>query len=457
VRRVVGRLRVVAALLALLAALPAVAWAADDPYRIQQWSLDRIGVEAAWDRSRGAGIVVAVIDTGVDLAHPDLRDRLVRDADGEVVGLDLVEGRSPADRHGHGTLVAGVIAATAGNGEGIAGVAPEASILPIRALDDDGAGRGRDIDTAIRWAVDQGADVINLSLESVKTSDGGRVGPGAPTAAVRYAWERGVPVVVAAGNNGASASDYPEDSPVVLVGASDRDDRRAAFSDRGRTDAVLAPGIDIVSTWCRQPRGGPCDGRTHTYGIAEGTSFAAPHVTGALALLLGAGLDAAEAVERLRATAVDLGEPGPDPDHGHGRIDVAAAMAGAPAVAVAAPAPAADGTADPAAPAAAPAPPAPAPPPAPAHQPDPDPAVEPVADGTADDLADVDGSGEAHDASPPTPSGPDDPVALPDQPRAVALPAVDTGPSPPLALQLLAAALIGVSLATWSSVARRLT
>jgi serine protease len=452
VRGVVGRLRVVAALLVLLAALPAVAWATDDPYRIQQWSLDRIGVEAAWETTRGAGVVVAVIDTGVDLAHPDLRDRLVRDADGEVVGLDLVDGRSAADRHGHGTLVAGVIAATAGNGEGIAGVAPEASILPIRALDDDGAGRGRDIDTAIRWAVDQGADVINLSLESVKSPDGGRTGPGALTAAVRYAWERGVPVVVAAGNNGAAATDYPEDSPVVLVGATDRDDRRADFSDRGRVDGLLAPGVDIVSTWCREPRAGPCDGRTHTYGIAEGTSFAAPHVTGALALLLGAGLEPAEAVERLRATAVDLGPPGPDPDHGHGRIDVAAAMAGSPAVAAAAPA--GDGAAEPSAPEATPAPPAAAPSPTTAEE-DPDPVadVELVADVT-DDLADVDGSGEVQDPAPPA-EDPDEPVAVPES--AVALPAVGgEPPAVPLTLQLLAAGLIGVSLATWSSVARRL-
>jgi serine protease len=242
------RVRVVAATLALLLSVPLVAWATDDPYRSQQWALGHLGVERAWSEARGAGTVVAVVDTGVDLEHPDLRERLLRDADGEVVGLDLIDGDRPADRHGHGTLVAGIVAATAGNGEGIAGIAPEASIMPIRALDDEGAGRSEDIGTAIRWAVDHGADVVNLSLESVEGSGTSR--PAVPTDAVRYAWERGVVVVAATGNGGRAESDHPEDSPVVLVGASDPQDRRAVFADHGRSDALLAPGVDIVSTWC---------------------------------------------------------------------------------------------------------------------------------------------------------------------------------------------------------------
>jgi subtilisin family serine protease len=454
----VDRVRAVAAaLLALLVLLPGAALGTNDPYRVQQWALDRIGVEQAWQVSRGAGVVVAVIDTGVDLRHPDLRDRLLRDEDGEVVGLDLIEGRSPADRHGHGTLVAGVIAATAGNGEGIAGVAPEASIMPIRALDDDGGGRGRDIDTAIRWAVDQGADVVNLSLESVKGADG-TSGPGAPTAAVRYAWERGVPVVVAAGNNGAAASDYPADSPVVLVGATDREDRRAGFSDRGREDALLAPGVDIVSTWCRQPGGGRCDGSTHTYGIAEGTSFAAPHVSGAIALLLAAGYEPAEALERLRRTAVDLGPAGPDPDHGYGRIDVAAALgrpaAATPAASPAAASPPAPRAASGASTAPAPAASTPAATPEPAPTDEGLPSAAPV-DPPPDEPASVE-AGEAEPAPPPEEPAVEDELVVVPETTPVALPVVDDPREVGVALQLLAAALVGVSLAAWSSVARRL-
>jgi serine protease len=449
--------RVIAAALALLTLLPAVAFATNDPYRVQQWSLDRIRVEEAWGLSRGEGVVVAVVDTGVDVAHPDLRDRILRDTEGEVVGLDLIAGDRPDDRHGHGTLVAGIIAATAGNGEGIAGVAPEARIMPIRALDDEGSGRGRDVDTAIRWAVDNGADVINLSLESVKNASGSSPGPGAPTAAVRYAWERGVVVVAASGNGGASMSDYPEDSPVVLVGATDRDDRRAAFSDRGRADALLAPGVDIVSTWCRTPSSTTCDGRTHTYGVAEGTSFAAPHVSGAVALLLGAGVGPAEAVERLRATAVDLGPAGPDEEHGYGRIDVAAAMrAAGPVAASVAP----DDT-DPAPNReVAAAQPGRAPSPAPSETAPPAPTASASPE---DDLPAIDDVVLDETIVEPL----DDPPGLalqevvgeiedPAQPQAVALPVRDQQDPKVVALQLVAAALVGASLAAWSSVARRL-
>jgi serine protease len=451
----VRQVRTVAALLAVLLVLPAVAWAGDDPYRVQQWALDRIRVDEAWAHGQGAGVVVAVVDTGIDLEHPDLRDRVLRDRDGAVVGLDLVDGGTPADRHGHGTLVAGVIAATAGNGEGIVGVAPRARLMPIRALDDEGAGRGRDVDEAIRWAVDHGADVINLSLESVEAPDGSSPGPGAPTAAVRYAWERGVVVVAAAGNGGTSLSDYPADSPVVLVGATDRDDRRARFSDRVRADALLAPGVDIVSTWCRDPGQDTCDGRTHTYGLAEGTSFAAPHVSGALALLIGAGIEPAEAVERLRRTAVDLGPDGPDDDHGHGRIDVAAALALDRQVATSVSSTADEATAagDAGDPAAEPAPtssdaaPAADPPPAAAE-------VEVLDEGHAEEAD----AGHDDEVVPDEPS--DDGaelVTVPDLPQAVALPAAQGRPTTELVLQLVAAALVGASLAAWSSVARRLT
>ena len=323
----------------LVVLVAGVAVAAQDPYRSQQWNLDRIGAPDAWSLATGRQQVVAIIDSGVDLEHPDLVDRFVRRADGRVLGRDVVEDDDvPQDPLGHGTMVAGVAAATTGNGEGVAGVAPEAQLLPVRVLDRDGRGTSSDVDEGIRWAVDHGATVVNLSLESATSGDGdsllGGATVAAPVAAVDYAWQHGVVVVAAAGNSGNGFTDYPRSSPIVLVGATDRDDERTSFSDSGRDDLLMAPGVDVVSTWCREAGDDRCTPGTHSYGIADGTSFAAPHVAGAIAVLRSAGLDADEAVDRLRATARDLDEPGPDPRTGRGLVDLAAATRGLEARAV---------------------------------------------------------------------------------------------------------------------------
>lgn len=323
----IARAPLLAALLTLAATavLPGVAaLAADDPYRPAQWGLERIGAPDAWSASRGRGQVIAIIDTGVDPTHPDLVDRFLRDGQGRVVGRDLIEDDAVAqDENGHGTMVAGIAAAAADNGVGIAGTAPQARIMPVRVLDEQGRGSAADVDQGIRWAVDNGATVINLSLESVAPLPGAIVSQ-APDEAVRYAWEAGVPVVAAAGNSGAPFTDYPSSSPVLLVGATDRDDARTGFSDTGRRDAVLAPGVEIVSTWC-DPTPQGCD-PANRYGQADGTSFAAPFAAGALAVLRGAGLAPAAAVQRLRETAEDLGPEGPDTTNGYGRIDLARAV-----------------------------------------------------------------------------------------------------------------------------------
>jgi subtilisin family serine protease len=394
------------------------AWAETDPYRPQQWALDRIGAPAAWEVARGAGQVVAVIDSGVDLEHPDLADQLFRDASGAVVGRDFVDGDDdPRDLNGHGTMVAGVVAAATDNGFGVAGVAPDARIMPIRVLDEKGEGFGDDVDKAIRWAVDHGATVVNLSLESDEvalTGVGGRLA--APAAAVRYAWDRGVVVVAAAGNSGSDFTDYPASSPIVLVGATDRADRRTDFSDAGRDDLLMAPGVDIVSTWCR-PRESPvCDLQTHNFGVAEGTSFAAPHVAGALAVLRSTGLGPAEAVARLRETARDLGPAGRDPETGYGLIDLAAAV-GTASPSTPPMTPPADPT-DP--PATTPDDPSPAPPPPTEPAPS-DPApTPPTADPTT---APVPAASETTGARP-DPAGPQ--VAVPPLPA-------DRGPWPAIA------------------------
>lgn len=309
----------------LLVAVPGSALEAQDPRRSQLWWFDVLGVEAAWDVSQGEGVVIAVIDTGVQLDHPDLEGQFLVAAGGST-GRDFIgDDEVPDDPNGHGTLVAGLAAAAANNGEGVAGVAPAARLLPVRVLDREGRGRASTVDAGIRWAVDNGADVVNLSLEVEETAGGPDAVLTAPNAAIEYAWERGVVVVAAAGNSGAGAAGYPEGSPVVLVGATDRQDELATFSDADRLDAVMAPGIDMVSTWCRPVAEG-CDAEVR-YGIGDGTSFAAPVASGVLALLLGSGLDHEQAVRVLRDTAEDLGEEGPDGRFGVGRIDAAAAMA----------------------------------------------------------------------------------------------------------------------------------
>ena len=335
----------------LLLAAPGTALDAQDPRRSQLWWFDVLGIEAAWDTSQGAGVVIAVIDTGAQLDHPDLVGQFLLGPEG-VTGRDFIDDDDvPSDPNGHGTLVAGLAAAAANNGEGVAGVAPAARILPVRVLDDRGRGRASTVDAGIRWAVDNGADVVNLSLEVEETPGGPDAVLTAPNAAIEYAWERGVVVVAATGNSGAGAAGYPEGSPVLLVGATDRADELATFSDADRLDAVMAPGIDMVSTWCRPVDGG-CDPEVR-YGIGDGTSFAAPIASGVVALLLGAGLDHEQAVRVLRETAVDLGEEGPDGRFGAGRIDAAAAIsAGASLLAAEVP----DEPATPPSPTAAPSP-----------------------------------------------------------------------------------------------------
>lgn len=296
-----------------------------DPYRSQQWYLDRIGLTADRPAPTGDGQVVAVVDSGVDLEHPDLVDALARRGDGSVLGRDFVEGDDvPQDRFGHGTMVAGVVAATAGNGVGTRGVAPGARLMPLRVLDERGVGTTASIADAIDFAVDNGATVVNLSLEAatrIAVQDVAAV-----VAAIDRAVASGVAVVAAAGNQHERLQDFDPDLEVLVVGATDRDDRRAGFSDAGRTDLLMAPGVQVVSSWCRVPQVPVCDGTVHNQGIADGTSFAAPQASGAIALLMEAGLTAEQAVERLVVTAEDLGPRGDDAATGVGLLDVDAAL-----------------------------------------------------------------------------------------------------------------------------------
>lgn len=295
---------------------------ATDAYRGLQWALDRVPFEESWAESRGSAVTVAVIDTAVDAGHPDLAGQV-------LPGYHfLQQGSGPgfaAARPGnfHGTHVAGIVAALAGNGIGIAGGAPDTKILPIEVLGPNGAGRFSDIVSGIIYAVDHGARVINLSL-------GGDT-PFAPfDAAVAYAESHDVVVLAAAGNGRCSvgvdpscASVYPAASPyVVAVGSVDSDLECSSFTTRAPYVALGAPGGMILST-SSDPTTAPGG-----YVFASGTSMATPYASAAAAIVLGAHpeLSAAAVRNALISTAVDVAEPGPDTCTGEGLIDPLAAL-----------------------------------------------------------------------------------------------------------------------------------
>lgn len=290
----------------LLAAMsPAQARASgSDPLRGQQYGLELSGLaDAQASGSRADDTVVAVIDTGVDLDHPDLVGRL-------VPGWDFIDGDArPDDANGHGTHVAGIIAATAGNGIGIAGGAPGAKIMPVRVLGADGTGDTDVIADAIQWAADHGADVINLSLDDTGPADRLRKG-GPMDRAMRQAADRAV-IVAAAGNEAHSERLYRAGVPVVVVQAAGPDGQPATFTNFGDPRSVSAPGVDIVST---VPGG---------YARMSGTSMAAPHVAAEAALLIGGGADP-DTARNLIATTT---HPTDDALLGAGLIDAEAALA----------------------------------------------------------------------------------------------------------------------------------
>jgi subtilisin family serine protease len=312
--------RALALVVVLVAALTAVpARAADDPGRAEQWALDRI--DAAHARGDGTGITVAVIDSGIDLAHVDLRDRI-------VPGVDLVGGDEvPQDENGHGTHVAGIIGATRGNGAGIAGVAPGVSIMPVRVLDADGAGSLDTVVDGIHWAIAHGAEVLNLSLSEDTQAV---LGP-ALSDALRDAWDAGVVPVVAAGNQYVLGSGFA-DEPAIVVAATTRDDTKPSYSS-----SVGAARWGMAAPGGEQPALGNAGAILSTYWVAGehdqyaydcGTSMAAPHVAGAIAVLLGLGLTPQQAVDRLLSTAKDIGAPGRDDTFGAGLLDLGTATAG---------------------------------------------------------------------------------------------------------------------------------
>jgi subtilisin len=257
----------------------------------------------------GTGVKVAVVDTGIDCGHPDLSPNC-------IYGASYVKGAKPFDDHGHGTHVAGIIAAR-DNGIGLIGVAPEATLYAVKVLDQNGSGSFSGVASGIVWAVKNKMDVINMSLGGTGFSQ-------ALADAVKAASDAGILVVSAAGNSGCCDTVlYPAKLPESMaVAAVDVEDQRASFSSTGPEVDVSAPGVAVLST---VPTGSCklCD--PSGYRTLSGTSMATPHVTGTAALLRSRGFTAAQARTQMTGTAKDLGFPGFDLFYGWGRVDALAA------------------------------------------------------------------------------------------------------------------------------------
>ena len=309
----------------------------NDPAFEEEWALRHIGAPCAWQHTTGSSdVTVAIVDSGVDMQHPDLVDRLRQD------GRDFVDGDDdPSDENGHGTNVAGIIAATLDNNEGIVGLAPGVMILPVRVMNAQGYGSDRAIARGIRYAADQGAQVINLSL-------GATLMVGADTAsaqvgdAIRYAQDRGALVVVAAGNDfvplpNAIVGDNPD---VLVVAATDDADRKADFSNSGPWVSVTAPGVHILSTMPTYEvyltsEAVPRDERfRQNYDYMSGTSQAAPFVSALAALLFSQhpDWDARQVAQAIKDHAADISQQNPRLAArgwlGSGRIDACQALGG---------------------------------------------------------------------------------------------------------------------------------
>lgn len=284
----------------------------NDPDFDLQWALSTIHAPAAWDVTHGSSsVIIAIVDSGIDGTHPDLSGKVL--AGWNYVSPGAILANQNSDDCGHGTHVAGIAAAVTNNGKGIAGLAWNSRLMPVKVLSLDGGGRctGTDayVASGIRYAVDHGARVINLSLGGPDASETMR-------AAVNYALAHGCLVPTAAGNDGVLGIYYPA-RYAMAVGATDSSDTRLGGSNYGPEMSVVAPGDYIYSTW---------PGSGYLYGT--GTSMAAPHVSGLAALLWGICPADSNAHVRqvIQDSAVDRGTTGWDQKYGYGRIDAQKAV-----------------------------------------------------------------------------------------------------------------------------------
>jgi thermitase len=283
----------------------------NDPRLADEWGLAKIQAPTAWDTSQGDGVKVAVLDCGIHASHSDLSGKvtLSQDYTGSPFGTD--------DRCDHGTHVAGTIAAVTNNGVGVASVAPGASLINGKVLDDTGSGWFTDIDAGIVWAAENGAKVINMSL------GGGGSCPSGTQNAVNTAWNTyGTVVVAAAGNSGLNGPSAPGNcANVISVAATDVNDNKPSWSNYGTSVDVAAPGVSVLSTTNPDVNGS-------SYDYFSGTSMATPHTAGVAALIwkTSYGTSAAAVRDRLFLTADNISGTGSL--WAEGRINAAAAVAG---------------------------------------------------------------------------------------------------------------------------------
>ncbi|MET0519838.1 MAG: S8 family serine peptidase [Burkholderiaceae bacterium] len=286
----------------------APALAVSDPYMGSEWHLGKIGADTAWDTSQGAGSTIAILDTGIDGSHPDLAARM-------VPGWNIYDNNADtSDVNGHGTAVAGAAAASSNNALGVAAVAGQARLMPIRIADANAYAYWSTVAQGLTWAADHGAKVANISY-------GGVSGSLTVQNAAQYMKNKGGLVVAAAGNNGIDEGIAPT-STMITVSATDSNDVRTSWSSYGSFVSISAPGQDIWTT----TRGGG-------YQAWWGTSLSSPVVAGVLALMMSAkpSLDATQQEGLLYSTALDLGPAGRDPYYGYGRVNAAAAVRAAAA------------------------------------------------------------------------------------------------------------------------------
>ncbi|WP_439027201.1 S8 family serine peptidase [Haloarchaeobius sp. DT45] len=283
----------------------------NDPKFGDQYAPQQVRAPEAWDTTTGEGVTIAVVDQGVMYDHPDLADRF-----GSNKGKDFVDSDadpypdSMADEY-HGTHVAGICAGTTDNSTGISGIS-NASLLSGRALSEQGSGSTADIADAVKWAADQGADIINMSL-------GGGGYTNTMKNAVSYAANAGVTIICASGNDGSSSVSYPAAyDECMAIGAVDENENLASFSQYGSKQSVVAPGVDVLSTWTENVSqyGGK-------YNKISGTSMACPAAAGVAALGLAANPDwtNTQLRSKLKETAVDIGLSADK--QGAGRVDAA--------------------------------------------------------------------------------------------------------------------------------------
>jgi serine protease len=301
----------------------------NDTYYPLQWDLPRMNLPQAWDLTRGtASVVVAVCDMGYQFDHADWagvnivspHDFIQNDDDPEVALYDS-----------HGEHVAGTIIAATNNNLGVAGIAPLCSLMPIRVLNDSGNGNMSQIASGISWATGHGARVLNLSLAIRVTGPPQDPGPPLSTA-ITAAANANIVICAATGNDYQSYVAYPAAyNPCIAIGATGYDDAIAPYSNRGSAIDIVAPGGNLDQDMNHD---GHEDGILSTlrdatgdvYGFWEGTSMAAPHVSGLVALMLSYGFPSSQVRTALQQTALDLGTSGWDNTYGYGRVNAYAAL-----------------------------------------------------------------------------------------------------------------------------------